>query len=113
VTLLAALVSLLTGRRVHHDVAMTGEITLRGNVLPVGGIKEKVLAAHRAGVRRVLLPERNQKDLVDVPEEVRHALDLRLVKRVDEVIELALEPRELAAPAPMFEGLPGPPPASA
>jgi ATP-dependent Lon protease len=89
--LLAAIVSLLTGRRVRHDVAMTGEITLRGNVLPVGGIKEKVLAAHRAGVKRVLLPERNVKDLVDVPEEVRRELDIIPVKRLDEAIDLALE----------------------
>src|SRR5262249_16310918 len=65
VTLLAAMVSLLTGRRVSHDVAMTGEISLRGNVLPVGGIKEKVLAAHRAGLKRVILPERNRKDIVE------------------------------------------------
>ena len=66
-----ALVSLLTGRRVRGDVAMTGEITLRGTVLPVGGIKEKVLAAHRAGIKRVVLPERNRKDIVDIPETVR------------------------------------------
>ena len=65
------MVSLLTGRRVRGDVAMTGEITLRGNVLPVGGIKEKVLAAHRAGIKRVILPERNGKDLVDMPDEVQ------------------------------------------
>src|SRR5262249_20169905 len=65
--ILAAMVSLCTGRRVRGDVAMTGEITLRGTVLPVGGIKEKVLAAHRAGIKRVVMPERNAKDLVDVP----------------------------------------------
>jgi ATP-dependent Lon protease len=87
-----AMVSLLTGRRVRHDVAMTGEISLRGAVLPVGGIKEKVLAAHRAGVARVILPERNRKDLIDVPDEVKSALDIRFVRRMDEVIELALEP---------------------
>jgi ATP-dependent Lon protease len=92
VTLLSAMVSLLTGRRVRHDVAMTGEISLRGAVLPVGGIKEKVLAAHRAGVKRVVLPERNRKDLVDVPDEVQAALDLQFVRRMDEVIELVLEP---------------------
>ena len=67
VTILTALVSLFTGRRVRDDVAMTGEITLRGHVLPVGGIKEKVLAAHRAGIKRVILPERNAKDLVELP----------------------------------------------
>jgi ATP-dependent Lon protease len=92
VTMLAAMVSLLTGRRVRHDVAMTGEISLRGAVLPVGGIKEKVLAAHRAGLSTVLLPERNRKDLVDVPDEIKATLDLRFVRRMNEVIDLALEP---------------------
>jgi ATP-dependent Lon protease len=92
VTLLVAMISLLTGRRVRHDVAMTGEISLRGNVLPVGGIKEKVLAAHRAGIQRVILPERNAKDLVDVPEEIQSTLELRFVRRISEVVELALEP---------------------
>ncbi|HEX2572406.1 MAG TPA: endopeptidase La [Polyangia bacterium] len=90
--ILVAIVSLLTGRRVRGDVAMTGEITLRGNVLPVGGIKEKVLAAHRAGIKLVILPERNGKDLSDVPPEARKDLDLQLVRRVEEVIALALEP---------------------
>src|SRR5205085_1338098 len=75
------------------------EITLRGAVLPVGGIKEKVLAAHRAGVKRVVLPERNQKDLVDIPEEVRKSMEVVLVKRVDEVLLAALEP----APRPEVE----------
>ena len=65
-----ALVSMLTGIRVRHDIAMTGEITLRGRVLPVGGIKEKVLAAHRAGIRRLTLPERNKADLEEVPKEI-------------------------------------------
>ncbi len=92
VTLLSAMVSLLTGRRVRHDVAMTGEISLRGNVLPVGGIKEKVLAAHRAGLKRVILPERNRKDIVDIPEEIKKSIDLRFVRRMSEVLELALEP---------------------
>jgi ATP-dependent Lon protease len=92
VTLLAAMVSLLTGRRVRHDVAMTGEISLRGNVLPVGGIKEKVLAAHRAGLTRVVLPERNRKDMVEVPDEIKSSLDLRFVRRIDELIDLTLEP---------------------
>jgi ATP-dependent Lon protease len=91
VAMLVAMASLLTGRRVRHDTAMTGEITLRGTVLPVGGIKEKVLAAHRAGVKRVLLPERNQKDLVDIPDEVRKSMEVILVKRVDEALMAALE----------------------
>jgi ATP-dependent Lon protease len=87
----AALVSALSKRRAHGEVAMTGEISLRGRVLPVGGIKDKVLAASRAGIRTVLLPKRNEKDLVDVPEDVRQALDLRLVESLDQVLASALE----------------------
>ncbi len=90
VTMYTALVSLLTGTPVRPDVAMTGEITLRGNVLPVGGIKEKLLAAHRAGIKRVIIPERNVKDLVDVPEEVKDEMEIHSVKRMDEVLLLAL-----------------------
>ena len=92
VTIATALVSLLTGRCVSEGVAMTGEITLRGQVLPVGGIKEKVLAAHRAGLETVILPRRNEKDLEDVPEEVRDELEFVLVDRVDQVFEAALCP---------------------
>jgi ATP-dependent Lon protease len=91
VAMLSAIASLFTRRRVRSDTAMTGEITLRGSVLPVGGIKEKVLAAHRAGIRRIVLPERNNKDLVDVPEETRRELEIIPVKRVDEALEAALE----------------------
>src|SRR4029077_224685 len=86
VAITVALTSLLTGRRVRGDVAMTGEITLRGHVMPVGGIKEKVLAAHRAGIKRVLLPERNRKDIVDIPESVRAELDVVFVKKIDDVL---------------------------
>jgi ATP-dependent Lon protease len=89
--MLIAMVSLFTGRRVRGDVAMTGEITLRGSVLPVGGIKEKVLAPHRAGIKRVILPERNRKDLIDVPAEVQRDLEIRFARRVEEALELALE----------------------
>jgi ATP-dependent Lon protease len=71
---------------------MTGEITLRGNVLPVGGIKEKVLAAHRAGLKSVLIPHRNERDLDDVPAEVRADLDIKLIRRMDEILSLVLEP---------------------
>ncbi|MCS7283346.1 MAG: endopeptidase La [Anaerolineae bacterium] len=92
VTIATALVSLLTGRKVRPDVGMTGEITLRGQVLPVGGIKEKVLAAHRAGLKVVILPKQNEQDLEEVPAEVRRALKFVLVNRVDEVFEAALEP---------------------
>ncbi|MEZ4405973.1 MAG: endopeptidase La [Polyangiales bacterium] len=91
VTMFTALVSMLKGVRIRHDVAMTGEITLRGRVLPVGGIKEKVLAAHRAGIKRILLPERNKPDLEEVPEEIRQTLEFIPVSKMDEVLEAALE----------------------
>jgi ATP-dependent Lon protease len=86
-----ALVSLLTGVRVRHDVAMTGEISLRGRVLPIGGLKEKTLAAHRAGIKRVIVPERNKADLEEVPREVLDELEFVFVKQLDEVLEAALE----------------------
>jgi ATP-dependent Lon protease len=92
VTMATALVSLLSGRSVRSDVGMTGEITLRGQVLPVGGIKEKVLAAHRCGLRMVILPRRNEADLEDLPDEVRQALQFKFVETVDDVLEAALEP---------------------
>ena len=78
VTMFTALVSMLTGVRVRHDVAMTGEITLRGRVLPIGGLKEKVLAAHRAGIKRVIVPERNKPDLDEVPAESEERPRVRL-----------------------------------
>jgi len=90
VTMYTALVSLLLGTPVRPDVAMTGEITLRGNVLQIGGLKEKLLAAHRAGIKRVIIPERNVKDLVDVPDEVKNEIEILPVKRMDEVLTLAL-----------------------
>jgi ATP-dependent Lon protease len=92
VTMFTALASLLTGRRVRPDTAMTGECTLRGRVLPVGGIASKVLAAHRAGIRRVVLPIDNERDLDDVPAEAREALEVLLVRDMREVLEAALEP---------------------
>jgi len=91
VTMFTALTSLLTGRPVRSDVALTGEITLRGLVLPVGGIKEKVLAANRAGITTVILPKRNEKDLEEVPEEVKKRMKFHFVQRMDEVIDLALQ----------------------
>jgi ATP-dependent Lon protease len=90
VTIATALTSLLTGRAVRADVGMTGEITLRGQVLPVGGIKEKALAAHRAGLRTVVIPKRNEKDLEDLPQEIRDEMKFVLVDRVDEVLTTAL-----------------------
>ena len=92
VTMVTAIASLLTGRPVRADVAMTGEITLRGRVLPVGGIKQKVLAAHRAGLRTVILPRRNEMDLDDLPEDVRDEMQFVLVERINEVLEAALRP---------------------
>jgi ATP-dependent Lon protease len=91
VTMFTAIVSLLTGIRVRHDVAMTGEISLRGRVLPIGGLKEKTLAAHRAGIKRVIVPDRNRADLEEVPKEVRDELEFVFVKKVEEVLEAALE----------------------
>ena len=92
VTMATALVSLLLGRSVRSDIGMTGEITLRGQVLPVGGIKEKVLAAHRSGLHTVILPRRNEADLEDLPDEVRQALQFIFVETVDDVLDAALEP---------------------
>jgi ATP-dependent Lon protease len=90
VTLAASIASLLSGRPVRSDIAMTGEITLRGKVLPVGGIKEKVLAARRAGIKTIILPKRNERDLEDIPAEVRAELTFKFVDTVDEVLNLAL-----------------------
>ena len=92
-----ALVSLLTGRPVKHTVGMTGEVTLQGRVLPIGGLKQKVLAAHAAGLTEVLLPERNRGDLDEVPEEVREQMTFHPVMSIDEVLGLALEPAEAGA----------------
>ena len=91
ITMVTALASLLTERKVRQDVAMTGEITLRGKVMPIGGVKEKVLAARRAGVTTVILPQRNEKDLEDVPPTVREEMQFRFVESIDEVLEHALE----------------------
>ena len=91
ITIATAMVSALMGKRARHDLTMTGEITLRGKVLPIGGVKEKLLASHRFGMRTVVLPKENQKDLADVPEEVRDELTIHLVDTFDEVLEYALE----------------------
>jgi ATP-dependent Lon protease len=92
VTMFTAMVSRLTGCPVRPDVAMTGEITLRGLVLPIGGVKEKVLAAHRAGIKKVILPFRNARNLDDIPEEVRKDVEIVLVKKMSEVLEHVLLP---------------------
>ena len=91
ITLATAVVSALTKIAVDRDVAMTGEITLRGKVLPIGGVKEKILAAHRAGIRTVLLPRDNEKDLSEIPENIQEALAIKFVETMDEVLDLALE----------------------
>jgi len=91
ITLATAMVSALTGKKARHDVAMTGEITLRGKVLPIGGVKEKLLAAHRFGLKTIILSKDNEKDLADIPEEVREELRIYTVEAVDEVFEIALE----------------------
>jgi ATP-dependent Lon protease len=110
VTMFTALVSMLTGIRVRHDVAMTGEITLRGRVLPIGGLKEKVLAAHRAGIKRVLVPERNKADLDEVPAEVKNDLEFLFVSKMDQVLEGALE--EMPKPKPEEKIVAATPPAN-
>jgi ATP-dependent Lon protease len=99
VTITSALASLYTGRRVRPDTSMTGEITLSGLVFPVGGIKEKVLAAHRAGIRRIILPARNEADTEDIPEDVRRELEIIPVSRISEVLDAALE-KLVANPPP-------------
>ena len=90
ITLATALVSALTRVAVRKDVAMTGEITLRGKVLPIGGVKEKILAAHRAGMKNIILPKDNEKDLADIPKNVLDALDVYMVQTMDEVLKIAL-----------------------
>jgi ATP-dependent Lon protease len=103
IALAASLFSAVTKIPILKDVAMTGEITLRGKVLPVGGIKDKVLAAFRAGIPTIVIPAENEKDLEEIPKEVREALDLHLVENMDEVIKIALDQPEVAPPKP-FEG---------
>ncbi|MBX7237623.1 MAG: endopeptidase La [Caldilineales bacterium] len=103
VTMTTALASLLTGRPVRADVGMTGEITLRGQVLPIGGLKQKVLAAHRAGLKTVILPQRNEADLEDLPTDVTEAMQFVPVEHIEQVLEAALQPVEL----PIVVELPG------
>lgn len=102
VAMLSALVSAYTQRRVRHTLAMTGEITLRGLVLPVGGIKEKVLAARRAGLQRVLLPKKNEKDISDIQEDALEGIEVTYAERIEDVLDLVLEAEALADPAEYF-----------
>ncbi len=111
VTMFVSMASLLTNKPIRSDVAMTGEITLRGLVLPVGGIKEKFLAAHRAGIKRVILPERNRKDVIDIPEQPRNEIEILYVKRMDELLPLVLTemPKLGLLSAPVLPTAPPPP----
>ena len=90
ITIATAMISALTHRPVHREVAMTGEITLRGHVLPIGGLREKVLAAYRAGLKTVLLPKQNRKDLNDIPRKIQRGLNFVFVERMEEVVPVAL-----------------------
>lgn len=110
VTIITALISLLTNRRTRSDTAMTGEVTLRGLVLPVGGIKEKVLAAHRAGIKNIIMPARCEKDLIDIPANVKSDIRFIFAKKVEDVLAFALvkdvkkEIKELKeSPTPQLE----------
>jgi ATP-dependent Lon protease len=107
ITMATTIVSALTKIPVRKDVAMTGEITLRGKILPIGGVKEKLLAAHRAGIKNVILPKENEKDLQDIAPDILEALSVNLVETMDEVLQVALErqpvPRPVS-PIPDIEG---------
>jgi ATP-dependent Lon protease len=111
ITMATAVVSALTGRPVKASVAMTGEITLRGRVLPIGGVKEKLLAAHRAGITDIILPKENEKDLEEIPGNIRKKLEIHPVEHMDEVLKLALaeakEPDEEPVAMPSPEALAG------
>ena len=106
VTMATAMVSAFTGIPVRKDVAMTGEITLRGRVLPIGGLKSKILAAHRSGARIVILPQKNEKDLREIPDEVRKQLKLVIVDSMDQVLDAALrrKPQPLKTPGSPIGG---------
>ncbi len=91
IAITTAMVSLLTGIPVRADVAMTGEITLRGEVLAIGGLKEKLLAAHRGGIKRVLIPQENAKDLAEIPDNITEAIEIKPAQWIDQVLDLALE----------------------
>jgi ATP-dependent Lon protease len=98
ITMATAVISALTGRPVYKHVGMTGEITLRGRILPIGGVREKVLAAHRAGLKTVILPEKNMKDLVDLPKTAKAELKIIPVKHLDDVLKIALSPEVVIEP---------------
>ena len=104
ITLATALISALARIPAHREVAMTGEITLRGKVLPIGGVKEKLLAAHRAGIKTIIMPKDNEKDLADIPKNVLDVLSIHLVSHMDEVLKVALDgPLTPLTPTPEAE----------
>ncbi|MFH1583974.1 MAG: endopeptidase La [Actinomycetota bacterium] len=103
ITMATAMASIFQNRSVKHDVGMTGEITLRGRVLPIGGLKSKILAAQRAGLKIVILPEKNKKDLKDIPKSVKKALDIKFVNNVDEVFDIAIEKEKVIKKKPVTE----------
>ncbi len=111
ITICNSIVSALTKNPVRCDVAMTGEITLRGKVLPIGGVKEKLLAAHRMGLRTIVLPKDNEKDLADIPQEILSSLKMHFVETMDEVLQIALErpivPLEHTGVAPVADTFTG------
>jgi len=109
ITMATTLVSALTKIPARRDVAMTGEITLRGKVLPIGGVKEKVLAAHRAGVTNIVLPRDNEKDLADIPKNVLDSLNVYMVESMDEVLKIALAEPIGSIPAPGTDAIAGEP----
>jgi ATP-dependent Lon protease len=99
VTIATALVSAVTKRPIYKSVAMTGEITLRGKVLPVGAIRDKVLAAHRGAIKQVVIPKDNERDLLEVPKEIRDSLEITLVEHVDDVLNVALHAEKREEPS--------------
>ena len=103
ITMATAMASIFQNRSVKHDVGMTGEITLRGRVLPIGGLKSKILAAQRAGLKKVIIPEKNKKDLKDIPKSVKKALDIKFVNNVDEVFDIAIEKEKKIKKKPVIE----------
>jgi ATP-dependent Lon protease len=107
ITLATALVSALCRSAVRKDVAMTGEITLRGKVLPIGGLKEKILAAHRSGLKTIIVPRENEKDLADIPKNVLDSLAIHMVESMDEVLKIALVEPLVAIPAPATDAIVG------
>jgi ATP-dependent Lon protease len=99
ITMASALASILMNSPVRSDVAMTGEITLRGKVLPIGGVKEKVLAAYRSGIKTIILPKDNEQDLSEIPDDIKKYLEFKLVENMDEVLSIALERSQSVRPA--------------